>query len=714
MPQEERGRRLSRQIRQAIEAREATANLMAAVKRGRDNRAAAVQRLRGGEAFRAECRAIKDRCLERQEELVERFIASVRARGAQAVRARDGAQAAEYLLRLARESAARTVIKSKSLTSEEIHINRPLEQAGLRVVETDLGELIIQAAGEKPYHLVFPSVHKTVEEAAAIFRRLTGEDVPSDPDGIMKVVRRYLRPIFLEAEIGLTGANIGVAETGAIVLETNEGNARLVSSLPPVHVCIIGQEKIVETTAEALKLAMAHPISATGQFLTTYTTFLAGRGPRGHSAQGGRESHIIVLDNGRTAMREDPALREALHCIRCGACMNICPTYGVAGGHAFGYIYPGPIGIPWTAGVHGLERAGDFAPLCIACGLCKRICPIDIDIPFMISEIKDRDRRAGHPMPAANRAMTRARAMSELGSAFAPLSNWINRLKPARWILEKLLGVDRRRVLPPFRRQTFEAWFRRRAPRQRAEAPRRRAALFVDIYPNYNAPHLARRAVELMEALGCEIAVPAQTWSGYPYIGYGDLDGARRVARRNIAAFAPLARGGYDIVAIEPTALGCLRHDYPKLLPESEEARDVAARTFELFEYLLMLEDAAGAAPPPTALVGRRFGFHISCHQRPLGEGRQAIEWLRRRGAEIEIVETGTCCGMGGTFGMKAGDLGYNLAQAVGEPLFRAFRESGVEAIATESSVCRMHVGEGTGLPIFHPLEIERRYGRLP
>ncbi len=244
---------------------------------------------------------------------------------------------------------------------------------------------------EKPYHLVFPAIHKTQGEVAEIFTKATGSQIPNDLTAIMDAVRKNLRPTFLNSQLGITGANIAVAETGSIIVETNEGNARLVSAVPDIHVVVVGMEKIISTWDEALQLVMAHPISATGTRSTNYVSIVTERLPLGGLAKEKRELHVIILDNGRTKMRQDPWLREGLNCIRCGACMNACPTYGVVGGHVFGYIYPGPIGIPWTDEVHGLDKAAEFAPLCISCGLCKEICPAEIDIPMMIAKVKEED-----------------------------------------------------------------------------------------------------------------------------------------------------------------------------------------------------------------------------------------------------------------------------------------------------------------------------------
>jgi L-lactate dehydrogenase complex protein LldF len=696
--------RLNAKIEKALAEKSKRDALYTAMKRGRDNRRKAVALLPGGEAFRKQVRAIKLRCLAKQDELVERFAEKVRQRGASVFLAENGRAAIDYILKIAAERGARIVLKSKSLTSEEIEINEPLEKAGMEVIETDLGELIIQQVHEKPFHLVFPAVHKTLADVAEIFRKATGEDIPDDADAVMRAVRRFLRPYFLKADIGMTGANVGIAEIGAIVIETNEGNARLVSSIPDVHICIMGREKIVETVEDALQMMMAHPISAVGQPLTTYDTLMGGRSPLGEGEHGRkRESHIIILDNGRSQMREDPLMQDALNCIRCAACMNICPTYGVVGGHAFGYIYPGPIGIPWTAFVHGLEKAGEFAHLCVSCGLCREICPAEIDIPMMISAVKDRySKLERHPL--VNRALMASETMAKIGSATAPISNWSLKNNFFRSRLEKYVGIDRRRQLPPFRRRTLAKRFDRRSAR-RVSNPVHRVAFFADIYVNYNAPDLGLAAVERLESLGCKVLMPPQKGCGYQYIGYGDLAQAKRVAEENVRSLKYYTQQGYDIVSTEPTAVYCLKISYPKLLDGRQDAVEVAGRTCEYFEYLEKLE-AESPGDYPRHLTGKRFGFHIACHQRSLGSGAHAMAYLKRRGADIEVIETGTCCGMAGTFGLKHGMLGYELSQAVGQPLFQAFKDSGVQAIVTESSVCKIQLQEGTGLKVWHPLEL--------
>jgi Fe-S oxidoreductase len=322
---------------------------------------------------------------------------------------------------------------------------------------------------------------------------------------------------------------------------------------------------------------------------------------------------------------------------------------------------------------------------------------------MMISAVKDRfSALERHPL--VNRALMAAETMAKVGSATAPMSNLFLKNQFCRSQMEKIVGIDRRRKLPPFRRRILTKRFDTRGA-SKVSNPTHHVAFFADIYANYNAPDLGMAAVEHLEARGCKVLMPPQKGCGYPYIGYGDLTQARKVAEENVRSLAFYTRQGYDIISTEPTAVYCLKFSYPTLLDGRQDSIDVANRTYEYFEYLEKLE---AETPEDTRLnfAGRRFGFHIPCHQRSLGAGTHAMDYLKGRGAEVEVIETGTCCGMAGTFGLKEGMLGYELSQAVGEPLFEAFKGAGVEAIVTESSVCKIQLLEGTGLKVWHPLEI--------
>jgi len=681
--------------------------LQMAMKRGRDARKTQLAQLEDGETFRLEVKRIKSQSVETLDTLVQRFAQKCLDNGAKVFFAQNGGQVVDYILGIARRKGVKLVTKSKSLTTEEIELNKHLEEQGIEVVETDLGERIIQLAGEKPFHLVFPAVHKSQSEVAKLFSESLKTDVPDDLRAIMDTVRGALRPVFLEAGMGVTGANVGVAETGTVIIETNEGNAELVTAVPDVHVVVMGMEKMVGTWEEALKLVLAHPVSATGTMLTNYVSMISSRSPlSGHSE---RELHIVILDNGRSKMREDPWFKEALRCIRCGACMNVCPTYGVVGGHVFGYIYPGPIGIPWTQQVHGLDKAAEFAHLCVSCGLCREICPADIDIPMLIAKVKEMDVKQSGQL-RANRVMAASEGFSKLASASAPLSNWIIQSSMGRFLGEKVFGVDRRRRIPSFSRGTLEKNFLR--VKRTLENPMGRVAYFPDLAANYNRPDLGAKVVAFLQDANVDVVLPkGLRSSGMPYVSYGELEKATEVAKRNVSILKPYVDQGYNIVATEPTATYCLRKVYPKLLGDSEASNLVAKHSYELFEYYDLFVSnylsLSKAQNESKSSEFRNVGFHVSCHQRALSEGKPTLKALRQAGYNVKVVETGTCCGMAGTFGLKAGPLGYDLSVAVGKPLIELFNnDDSLDVIATESSVCTWQLAEAVKRPVVHPLDL--------
>ena len=345
------------------------------------------------------------------------------------------------------------------------------------------------------------------------------------------------------------------------MIETNEGNGRLVTSLPKVHLVIIGMEKIVPRWEDATYLVKGHSASATGQNMTVYVSVITQHGPLAGSSEG-REYHVIILDNGRSRMRDDPWFSDALNCIRCGACMNVCPTYGIAGGHTFGYIYPGPIGIPWTAEVHGLDKA-TFAHLCVSCGLCKEICPVDINIPMMIAKVKEEEVQENGQL-VVNDFFMASETLAKLASATAPVSNWLLRREATRALMQSLVGVDRRRTLPTFSRKRLRS---RLAPLGTGTGEAGKVVFFPDVYADYNDPQLGVRAVRILLALGYKVEVPKLRWSGMPYISYGDISKATAVAKENLETLKAYLDQGYSVVSTEPTAVYMLREVYPTLVP---------------------------------------------------------------------------------------------------------------------------------------------------
>jgi L-lactate dehydrogenase complex protein LldF len=339
-----------------------------------------------GQAIRRQAAAIRRHSLNHLPDLLEQAEATMQANGIEVLWAADGDEANRHVLEIARRHEVRSVVKSKSMVTEEIGLNHALETAGIDVLETDLGEYIVQLGGETPSHIVVPIIHKTKESIRDLLVERAGMPITDEAEEMARFARETLRRLFLAADMGVSGGNFIVAETGSIGLVSNEGNARLVTSLPRVHVALVGIEKIVPTLADYATLTQVLPRSATGQALTVYTHLI--NGPRRTDETDGPDHvSVILVDNGRSRIF-DSGYCEALACIRCGACLNGCPVYQTTGGHAYGWVYPGPIGAVITPLLTGLENASPLPFASSLCGVCKEVCPLDIDIPRMLLDLR--------------------------------------------------------------------------------------------------------------------------------------------------------------------------------------------------------------------------------------------------------------------------------------------------------------------------------------
>jgi len=352
-----------------------------------DRRQTALASVRDWEGARERARAIKDETLLHLDDYLEQFTANAERAGARVHWARDAGEACEIIGRIADERGARTVVKSKSMASEEIHLNAALARRGIEPIETDLGEYIIQLAGETPSHIVVPAIHKTRAQIAALFTAKLGIAPSDDAAALTAAARQALRRRFAEAEVGISGVNFAVAETGTILILENEGNARLTTSLPKTHIALMGIEKVIPRFADLEVFLQLLPRSGTGQILTAYQSLLTGA-KRRPADEGPDELHIVLLDNGRSRMLAAPVTRQSLACIRCGACLNACPVYRQIGGHAYGSVYPGPIGAILTPQLIGIERAAHLPYASSLCGACRDVCPVKIDIPAVLLHLR--------------------------------------------------------------------------------------------------------------------------------------------------------------------------------------------------------------------------------------------------------------------------------------------------------------------------------------
>jgi L-lactate dehydrogenase complex protein LldF len=350
------------------------------------NRAAAWQALPEIQELRQRAHDARMRVIDDLDVHVERFTEALEARGGRVHFARTAEDAAAYVADVSVRAGAKLAAKSKSMLSEEIQLNDALEAAGIRVVETDLGEYIIQLAGEHPAHILAPAVEKTAADVAELLSAVEGEPVPPDLDALAQAARRQLREVFLDADVGITGANFGVSSTGSICLVTNEGNGRLVSSLPRVHIALMGMERLVADLSDLSVLLRLLARSGTGQRLSVYTTLLTGPRRAGED-DGPEELHVVIVDNGRSNLL-GTHYREMLACIRCGACLNVCPVYRKTGGAAYGPVYSGPMGAVLLPLLLGLQQAQSLPHASSLCGACSDACPVKIPLHELLLELR--------------------------------------------------------------------------------------------------------------------------------------------------------------------------------------------------------------------------------------------------------------------------------------------------------------------------------------
>lgn len=417
------------------------------------------------EELRDRARVIRLHSLSHLDRLLGQFADQVTALGGTVHFAADADEANRIVAEILQQSDSRLVVKSKSMVSEEIELNHHLEDVGVEVVETDLGEFILQLAGDTPSHIIAPVLHMTRQDIGALFSEKLGVEYTDDPTELNEIARAHLREIFLRADAGISGVNMAIAETGSVVLVTNEGNGRLTTTAPRVHIALMGMERVVSSWEDAAVVLEVLARSATGQRLSVYTSVITGPRREG-DPDGPEESHVVVIDNGRSEILGGPTA-EILACIRCGACLNVCPIFQTVGGHAYGTVYSGPVGSIVTPGLHGMEPWWELPYASTMCGACEEVCPIRIQIPSMLLQLRERAASEGRLPGWLNIGMSRyartttdprkwRRATKWASRLSAPLASggWLRRIPgPGR-------GWTKYRDLPRPASESFSEWWR--------------------------------------------------------------------------------------------------------------------------------------------------------------------------------------------------------------------------------------------------------------
>ncbi|SDB57259.1 iron-sulfur cluster-binding protein [Desulfonatronum thiosulfatophilum] len=638
----------------------------------------------------------KDESLARMDELYDQFKAKAESMGVHVHLAATAEEANQIVARIARENKCKKVIKAKSMTAEETHLNHHLEEQGLKVVESDLGEWIIQMRGEGPSHMVMPAIHLSRYQVADLFAGVTKKEQEPDIQKLVKVARRELRKEYVEADMGISGSNFAVAETGTIGLVTNEGNARLVTTLPKVHVALIGLEKLTPTLHDALRILRGLPRNATGQQITSYVTWITGANECHSAPENKKIMHVIFLDNGRKALAKDKDFSQILRCIRCGACANVCPVYRLVGGHKYGHVYIGAIGLIMTYFFHGKDKAKFLVQNCVNCGACKEVCASGIDLPRLIKEIHARIQdEDGHPTSSKllgtvlkNRTMfhTLLKNMRWAQKPFAEREGQYIRHLPTIFIK----GQDFRK-LPTIADKPFrDEW---ESIKPVVAKPELKVALFSGCVQDFVYPEQMKAAVKVIASTG-KVALDypmKQSCCGLPVNMMGEKQTAIDVARQNVAAFDPLQ---YDyIMTMCASCASHLKHGYPKLLEnETEMTAKVAQFADKVIDFSSFVHDVLKISSMKFARSDQKVGYHAPCHLCRGLEVRDAPrENLDMVCEYVPTTEEEVCCGFGGSYSMKFPAISKTLlAKKLAD-----LEAGNITAVGTDCPGCVMQIRGG-------------------
>ena len=622
--------------------------------------------------------------LDRLPELLAQFRLRLEAVGGQFHLARDAAEARRIIGEICLRAGAGIVTKSKSMATEEILLNGHLESLGMEVVETDLGEYIVQRLHQHPSHLIAPAIHLAVEDWAEEL------GVAPDRDAIMAHARRTLREKFISASVGISGANAAIAETGTIMIVTNEGNADLTITLPRVHVALFGMDKLVASLDDAVSMLRMLPRSATGQLMSAYVNWVTGPSRSSDigftpvmGAHGPREMHCVVLDNGRSRMLAEPVFADALTCVRCGACSNACPAFMAVGGHQFGHIYSGPIGLVLTPFHHGLEAAELPNTLCTQCNACQDICPVDIPLPRQILE----HRRHGHRKPLTKRAVLELWSRPGLARAGMGLAGPVSRLFPVG---------PAPLASPPFR------------DRVRTGGRGEPATIFASCLVDRLMPEAGEALNRILLAAGHRVEYPRDQWCcGLICANAGDFARGAGLFRRLVET---LGASTGPIVTPSASCFGAVTLDsaeWEAAAPDGAAA--VRERLRDSTRFVLELLEARPELVRPQEGRRRRVAYHDSCQSlRQLGLSAEPRRLLELAGYEVvDLPDTANCCGFGGTFSLEWPEVADRMV----EWKLAAIERTGCPVVASDNPGCLMHVRAGADrrgreLRVAHVLEL--------
>ncbi|MFQ6037082.1 MAG: LUD domain-containing protein [Candidatus Aminicenantales bacterium] len=652
------------------------------------------------EEWKERARAVKRECIPKLPELIQRFAQEAEKTGARVHFADTPEEARSKVEEILRKREAKRIVKAKSMVSEEIGLNAFLEEKGYHVVETDLGEWIVQLAGERPSHITAPALHKTKEDIARLLEERFRTPIPPDPAEIVRFARKELRKAFIEADAGITGANLAIAESGTLAIVSNEGNARLVSSLPPVHIALVTAEKFVETMEQAVPVLKTLITASSGLKMTAYVSFITGKSRTTDiekdlvmGVHGPEELHIIILDNGRIAASKDKDMASILDCVKCGGCMLVCPVYQALGGHVYGGpVYPGGIGLLLTAMTCSLPESQQGWDFCSDCKKCESFCPMGIPTGSLLLRLKARHR---------------ASLWESAFSAFFGHRSLRDSLARLLALLQKpwqkgdiLLGFPVRRL----QRNALPA-FQPSKPRMAPSQSGKKVYVFEGCMSRLFFPSVLEAAFASVSSLGYRPTSPKnQVCCGAPSLHLGHPGQVRALAEANIKSFT---RENPDIIlTLCPTGTRMLKQEYPRIIPE---ASVWAERVFGFSEFMVQ-EGTFPPVPSPESLPD--VFYHYPCHAvDDRGAPETPLRLLQALGfSPVTEEEPLTCCGFCGVFSVKQPELSAHLWKKKRDKI----QATRVTTIATDCPGCLFQMKsflekDQRGFRIFHTAELAAR-----
>ncbi|NLP44028.1 MAG: LUD domain-containing protein [Peptococcaceae bacterium] len=649
------------------------------------------------EELRNKVQEVKTYAADHIDEMIDQFEKNATARGAKVFRAANAKEANDYVRKLAKEKNVKKVVKSKSMASEEIMLNEALREDGAEVQETDLGEFIIALAGHTPSHMVLPAIHLTKEQVADLFTNYTSEKNDPIIAKLVGTAREVMRQKFIEADLGISGANIAVAETGTLIMLTNEGNGRLTSTIPSTQVFIVGIEKFVPKFKDASYILKTLPRNGTGQNITTYVSMYTGVNeaylPDG--TKGPKDIHIIILDNGRREILQDEKFKQMFNCVRCAACLNVCPAFQLVGGHVYGgHAYTGGIGTLLTAFLTSEDTAQKVQNLCLQCGSCTEVCAGKLDIPGMILELRNRyGEKTGLPFTqkfaldvVANRrlfhSMLRIAAVAQ-----KPLTKGTEYIRHLPLFLS---GFTEGRSLPAIAKKPFRDIFPK--IKQDVPSPKGTIAIYSGCLLDFVYPKIGESVVAALNEVGYKVVFPEnQSCCGAPANYMGDGENYLKSAILNIHGLE--AEKVDYVVSACPTCTLALKeykqlfNDNPEMLKKAEE---LDAKVFDFSKLITML----GGLEKKGDDTPLKVTYHDSCHlRRKLGVYREPRKLLSDLPGVnfIEMDESNRCCGFAGSYSIKFPEISGPILERKLKNIFK----TEADVVAVDCPGCLMQIAGG-------------------